>query len=219
MRAVVQRVARARVEVEAQETGAIERGLLVYLGVGAGDAAGELAWMADKVVGLRIFEDEQGKMARDVRDVGGSLLVVSQFTLYGDVRKGRRPSFTDAMEPEGAERLYESFVRAVRERGVPVATGRFRADMKVESVNDGPITMWIESPGEGSKTHKASGSERARTDAGARDLRGPSDVDQGPRNPAARRDDDPEANGPKARRDGTDGPNGQEHAGHQLRHR
>jgi D-tyrosyl-tRNA(Tyr) deacylase len=187
MRAVVQRVARARVEVSGEETGSIARGLLVYLGVGEADGDGEVGWMADKIVGLRIFEDEAGKMARDVRDVSGAVLVVSQFTLYGDVKKGRRPSFTDAMAPEGAERLYEMFVRAVRERGVPVATGRFRADMQVESVNDGPVTMWIESPAPAEKSEV-----RARTDAGARESRGPSDAPSPSRNPAAARASDPE---------------------------
>jgi D-tyrosyl-tRNA(Tyr) deacylase len=205
MRAVVQRVARARVEVSGEETGAIAHGLLVYLGVGQDDSEADLAWMADKLVGLRIFYDESGKMARDVRDVSGSVLVVSQFTLYGDVKKGRRPSFTDAMAPDGAERLYEMFVRAVADRGVPVATGRFRADMQVESVNDGPVTMWLESPAPSARVEapKASGStqspsalggERARTDAGARGNRGPSDATPTTRTPAASRDGAPGAN-------------------------
>lgn len=145
MKAVVQRVAGARVEVDGEVIGSVDRGLLVYLGVADGDSERDLAWMADKVSGLRIFQDEQGKMNRDVVDIDGALLVVSQFTLLGDCRKGRRPSFAGAMAPEPAERLYESFVGALREKGLPVATGRFRADMKVHSLNDGPITMLIDS--------------------------------------------------------------------------
>ena len=149
MRAVVQRVAHARVEVEGRAIGAIERGLLVYLGVAQGDDARELEWLADKVSGLRIFSDESGKMNHDVKDIGGKVLVVSQFTLLGDVRKGRRPSFGGAMAPELAERIYEAFASAVRARGVPVETGQFRADMKVSSLNDGPVTLVIDSPREG----------------------------------------------------------------------
>ena len=145
MKAVVQRVGASRVEVDGELVGAIDRGLLVYLGVAAGDETRDLEWLADKVSGLRIFEDDQGKMNRDVADVGGGILVISQFTLLGDCRKGRRPSFTGAMPPEPAERLYESFVGFLRTKGVPVATGRFRADMKVFSLNDGPITMLIDS--------------------------------------------------------------------------
>lgn len=145
MKAVVQRVGPSRVEVSGDVVGSIDRGLLVYLGVAAGDSSKDLEWMADKVRYLRVFEDEQGKMNRDVADTGGSVLVISQFTLLGDTRKGRRPSFTGAMAPEGAELLYESFVAALREKGLPVETGRFRADMKVFSLNDGPITMLIDS--------------------------------------------------------------------------
>lgn len=145
MKAVVQRVAGARVEVAGEVVGAIDRGLLVYLGVAIGDELRDVEWLAEKVRGLRIFEDEQGKMNRDVGDVGGGVLVISQFTLLGDCRRGRRPSFSGAMPPETAERLYESFVATVRAKGVPVETGRFRADMKVHSLNDGPITMLIDS--------------------------------------------------------------------------
>jgi D-aminoacyl-tRNA deacylase len=149
MKAVVQRVSHAHVEVDGATIGKIDRGLLVYLGVAEGDSERDISWMADKVRGLRIFEDEQGKMNRDVGDAGGSVLIISQFTLLGDCKKGRRPSFTGAMAPEPAERLYETFVAAirdgVRDKGVPVATGRFRADMKVHSLNDGPITMLIDS--------------------------------------------------------------------------
>jgi D-tyrosyl-tRNA(Tyr) deacylase len=129
-------------------TGAIGRGLLVYLGVGQGDGDRERAYVLGKVLGLRIFENESGKMDRSVVDIGGSVLVVSQFTLYGDVRKGRRPSFDAAMEPIAAEAAYEAFVADAR-RSIPVATGRFRADMQVASVNDGPVTIWIDSAGAG----------------------------------------------------------------------
>ncbi|MBX3223289.1 MAG: D-tyrosyl-tRNA(Tyr) deacylase [Labilithrix sp.] len=146
MRAVVQRVSWAKVEVDGEVTGAIERGLLVYLGAGKGDGDAERAWLLAKVLGLRIFEgdDGKGKMDRSVVDVGGALLVVSQFTLYGDVTKGRRPSFDGAMPPEEAERAYDAFVRDARAEGVRVETGRFRADMKVSSLNDGPVTIWID---------------------------------------------------------------------------
>lgn len=151
MRAVVQRVAWAKVEVDGptagaiETTGAIERGLLVYLGAGKGDGPDERKYILDKVLGLRIFENEAGKMDRSVVDVGGALLVVSQFTLYGDVRKGRRPSFDGAMPPEEAEKAYEAFVAEARASGIRVETGRFRADMKVSSLNDGPVTIWIDS--------------------------------------------------------------------------
>ena len=139
MRAVVQRVGWAKVEVSGEVTGAIERGLLVYLGAGHGDEDADRAYVLSKVLGLRIFENDEGKMDRSVVDVGGSLLVVSQFTLYGDVRKGRRPSFDGAMAPEDAERAYEAFVREARAQGIRVETGRFRATMKVSSSNDGPV--------------------------------------------------------------------------------
>lgn len=145
MKAVVQRVAHARVEVAGDVIGKIDRGLLVYLGIADGDSERDISWMADKVRGLRIFEDDQGKMNRDVGESGGSVLIISQFTLLGDCKKGRRPSFAGAMAPEPAERLYETFVSVVRDKGVPVATGRFRADMKVHSLNDGPVTMLIDS--------------------------------------------------------------------------
>ncbi|MFO0742042.1 MAG: D-aminoacyl-tRNA deacylase [Labilithrix sp.] len=147
----MQRVAWAKVEVDGptagaiETTGAIERGLLVYLGAGKGDGPDERKYILDKVLGLRIFENEAGKMDRSVVDVGGALLVVSQFTLYGDVRKGRRPSFDGAMPPEEAEKAYEAFVAEARASGIRVETGRFRADMKVSSLNDGPVTIWIDS--------------------------------------------------------------------------
>ena len=145
MRAVVQRVAWAKVEVEGETTGAIGRGLLVYLGAGKGDTDADRAYVLGKILGLRIFENDEGKMDRSVVDVGGALLVVSQFTLYGDVRRGRRPSFDAAMPPEDAERAYEAFVADARGGGIRVETGRFRASMRVSSENDGPVTIWIDS--------------------------------------------------------------------------
>jgi D-tyrosyl-tRNA(Tyr) deacylase len=145
VRAVVQRVSSAKVEVDGAVTGAIERGLLVYLGAGKDDGEAERAYLLSKILGLRIFENDEGKMDKSVVDVGGALLVVSQFTLYGDVRRGRRPSFDAAMPPEDAERTYEAFVADARATGIRVETGRFRADMKVTSVNDGPVTIWIDS--------------------------------------------------------------------------
>jgi D-aminoacyl-tRNA deacylase len=145
MRAVVQRVLRAQVEVGDRVVGAIDQGLLVYLGLGRGDSAEDRAWMLSKVAGLRIFPDDQGKMSRSVVDVGGSLLLVSQFTLYGDMRRGRRPSFDGAMPPEQAERGYDEAVAYARTLGVKVETGTFRAAMRVESVNDGPVTLWLDS--------------------------------------------------------------------------
>ena len=144
MRAVVQRVSRAVVTVDGERTGAIERGLLVYLGVGRGDGERERAWTIDKILGLRIFPNDEGKFDRSVLDVAGALLVVSQFTLYGDVKRGRRPSFDGAMPPAEAEREYERFVAAARER-IAVETGRFGAHMMVESVNDGPVTILLDS--------------------------------------------------------------------------
>ena len=143
MRAVVQRVFWAKVVVDDEVVGAIERGLLVYLGVGKGDTPAERTYLLDKILGLRIFSNEAGKFDRSVLDVGGSLLVVSQFTLYADVSRGRRPGFDAAMPPEGAEAEYEAFVAAAREK-LTVATGRFRAHMRVESGNDGPVTIWID---------------------------------------------------------------------------
>jgi D-tyrosyl-tRNA(Tyr) deacylase len=146
MRAVVQRVTRAKVTVEARETGAIEHGLLVLLGAGAGDTETDLAYLVDKIVNLRIFADDAGKMNRSVKDVGGGVLVVSQFTLYGDARQGRRPAFTGALEPIEAKRLYERSLDQIRAAGVVrVAAGEFAADMAVELVNDGPVTILLDS--------------------------------------------------------------------------
>jgi D-tyrosyl-tRNA(Tyr) deacylase len=144
MRIVLQRVSRARVTVEGRVTGEIGRGLLLLAGFTDGDSEDALAWMADKVVGLRIFPDDEGKMNRSVQEAGGGLLVVSQFTLYGDTRKGRRPSFVDAARPEIAIPLYEHFVELLRATGLPVGTGEFGAMMDVELVNDGPVTLILE---------------------------------------------------------------------------
>lgn len=145
MRACVQRVSEAQVEVDDEVVGQIGGGLLVLLGVAADDTEADALQMADKIVGLRIFEDEAGKMNRSLADVGGGLLAVSQFTLLGDCRKGRRPSFVAAAPPETAERLYEQFVEAVRSVGIEVATGRFRQHMHVSLVNDGPVTLLLDS--------------------------------------------------------------------------
>lgn len=146
MRAVLQRVSRAKVTVGAEVTGEIAAGWLVLLGVAPGDGHTEVAWLADKVANLRAFADLDGKMNLSVQEVGGSVLVVSQFTLYGDCQKGRRPGFTGAAPPAVAEPLYEAFVTALRALGVPVATGRFAADMQVELINDGPVTFVIDTP-------------------------------------------------------------------------
>ncbi len=144
MRAVVQRVSRAAVRVDGAVAGAVERGLLVLLGVAAGDGEAEARWMADKVAQLRIFEDPAGKMNLSVEDVRGGVLVVSQFTLLGDARKGNRPSFVTAAPPEAANALYERVCALLRERGLPVAQGVFRAHMDVELVNEGPVTILLD---------------------------------------------------------------------------
>jgi D-aminoacyl-tRNA deacylase len=146
MRAVVQRVSRAKVTVGDRITGSIDHGLLVLLGAGAGDAAADLQYIVDKIVNLRIFADDAGKMNRSVLDVGGGVLVVSQFTLYGDVRQGRRPAFTGALEPVAAKALYEDSLVAIRASGVGrVEAGEFAADMQVELLNDGPVTILLDS--------------------------------------------------------------------------
>ncbi|MCB9629388.1 MAG: D-tyrosyl-tRNA(Tyr) deacylase [Sandaracinaceae bacterium] len=145
MRAVIQRVSRADVVVDHEVVGAIGRGLLVYLGAGEGDQASDVAYMAQKIRGLRVFVDDEGKMSRSVEDIGGAVLVVSQFTLYGDVRKGRRPSFTAAAQPEVAQQLYEDVVAALRASGLDIQTGRFRASMTVRSEVDGPVTIQVDS--------------------------------------------------------------------------
>ena len=145
MRACVQRVDQAAVVVDAETVGQIGRGLLVLLGVSQTDTCNDASYLAEKIIDLRIFPDDAGKMNRSLAESGGAMLVVSQFTLYGDCRKGRRPSFIDAAAPEKGEQLYQEFVAAVQGRGVEVATGRFRADMKVSLVNDGPVTMLLDS--------------------------------------------------------------------------
>ena len=145
MRAAIQRVTRAKVTVAGEACGQIGRGMLVLLGVAADDTPEEARKLAQKIAGLRIFEDDQQKMNLALADVAGAMLVVSQFTLLGDCRKGRRPSFTDAAGPELAERLYQVFVEAVAEQGIAVATGRFRAHMEIELVNDGPVTLLLDS--------------------------------------------------------------------------
>lgn len=151
MRAVVQRVSRAKVTIDGVVSGAIDQGLLVYLGVGKGDGERERDWMIDKITGLRIFSNDEGKFDKSVVDVGGKLLVVSQFTLYGDVKKGRRPSFDSAMAPAEAEKLYDAFVARAR-HVIGVETGRFGAHMMVESINDGPVTILLDTHAIADKT-------------------------------------------------------------------
>jgi D-tyrosyl-tRNA(Tyr) deacylase len=151
MRAVIQRVDRAWVTVDWACVGKIGRGWLVLLGVARGDGDADAAWLADKLLNLRAFDDEQGKMNRSVLDVKGGILVVSQFTLLGDCRAGRRPSFTDAAEPAEAERLYVLFADLLRPTGLDIATGVFRAMMKIELVNDGPVTFVLDSRKPGSR--------------------------------------------------------------------
>jgi len=145
MRAVLQRVKRAKVTVDGETTGEIETGILVLLAVGAGDVESDASQLVDKIVNLRIFSDDDGKMNRSIIDVGGGLLVVSQFTLYADTRKGRRPSYVEAAAPDEANRLYEFFVVEARKILARVETGRFQAMMDVELVNDGPVTIILES--------------------------------------------------------------------------
>jgi D-tyrosyl-tRNA(Tyr) deacylase len=144
MRAVVQRVAEAGVTVDNESVARIGGGLCVLLGVGAADTPADADYLCDKIIGLRIFDDAAGKMNLPLREVGGSLLVVSQFTLYGDCRKGNRPSFTRAAEPAPAIALYERFVARARAAALPVATGQFQARMRVSLVNDGPVTLWLD---------------------------------------------------------------------------
>jgi D-tyrosyl-tRNA(Tyr) deacylase len=144
MRAVVQRVLEARVDVGDETIGRIGHGLLAYVGIGRGDTADDRAWILSKIVGLRVFEEGE-KMSRSVAEVGGALLLVSQFTLYGDVRRGRRPSFDDAMPPDEAADEYDKLVAEARTSGLHVETGRFRASMRVHSINDGPVTIWLDS--------------------------------------------------------------------------
>lgn len=146
MRAVIQRVKESSVRVDDRIIGQISRGLLVLLGVARGDGSSDADYLANKIANLRIFEDEHGKMNRSLLETGGQMLVVSQFTLLGDCRKGRRPSFVAAAEPGQATALYEQFIEAVRNLGISVETGRFQALMEVTLVNDGPVTLILESP-------------------------------------------------------------------------
>lgn len=145
MRAVVQRVLSANVMVDDHVVGAIGPGLVVFGAVGAGDGESEFRWLAEKIVNLRIFNDAEGKFNLSLQEVGGSILAVSQFTLYGDCRKGRRPSFVGAAPPDEARAMFERFVESLRETGVEVATGRFQAKMTVNVVNDGPVTILLDS--------------------------------------------------------------------------
>lgn len=145
MRAIIQRVRQAEVCVEGETTGRIDDGLLVFLGVGEGDDEGDMEYLIDKIVHLRIFADDDGKMNRSLLDVGGQMLVVSQFTLYADTSRGRRPSFVQAMDPGPAEKMYEQFVEEVSELGIEVETGVFGKMMDVELLNDGPVTIALDS--------------------------------------------------------------------------
>ncbi|SPF52114.1 D-tyr-tRNA(Tyr) deacylase [Candidatus Desulfosporosinus infrequens] len=145
MRSVVQRVKRASVTVNGERVGEISAGLLILLAVGQEDGEDDITWMVDKLVGLRIFEDEEGKMNRSVQDVGGAILMVSQFTLYGDCRSGKRPSFKTAAPPEQAKAMYERVVAGIRNHGLKVETGVFQAQMDVELINDGPVTLLLDS--------------------------------------------------------------------------
>ncbi len=145
MRAVIQRVKSAQVSVHGQVSGKIGKGLLVFLGVGKGDRESDLSFLASKIPELRIFEDASGKFNLSLKEIDGQILVVSQFTLYGDCRRGRRPSFTEAEEPAAASNLYEQFVSKLREQGLSVGTGEFQAKMEVHLVNDGPVTLLLDS--------------------------------------------------------------------------
>ena len=146
MRAVIQRVSRASVTVDGAITGSIERGLLVFLGVGKEDSQKDIDFIAGKIANLRIFEDNSGRMNLSVSDIGGAVLLISQFTLFGDCRKGRRPDFTAAGPPDMANKLYEQTVTAVKSKGVPVQTGVFAAHMDIDALNDGPVTLILDSP-------------------------------------------------------------------------
>lgn len=145
MRAVIQRVTSADVKIDGKVSGEISNGLMVLLGVGNGDTETDMKYIADKIIGMRIFSDENDKMNLSLKDVGGSMLVISQFTLYGDCSHGRRPYFGDAMEPAAANEMYEKFVAYVKEQGIHTETGEFGADMKVSLTNDGPVTIVLDS--------------------------------------------------------------------------
>jgi len=153
MRAVIQRVKSARVCVDGRVSGEIGKGLLVLLGVGKGDGEADLSFLTSKIPDLRIFEDDSGKFNLSLREIGGEILVVSQFTLFGDCRKGRRPSFTEAEEPSVAKQLYERFILRLKEQAIPVRTGEFQAKMEVHLINDGPVTLVLDSKqGQGDKS-------------------------------------------------------------------
>ncbi len=145
MKAVLQRVQSAQVFVDGRLTGKIGKGLLIFIGVGKGDEEGDLSYMVSKIPDLRIFEDASGKLNLSLREIKGEILLVSQFTLYGDCRKGRRPSFTDAEDPAPAQDLYERLIKRLKEEGIPVQTGEFQAKMEVHLVNDGPVTLLLDS--------------------------------------------------------------------------
>jgi D-tyrosyl-tRNA(Tyr) deacylase len=145
MRAVIQRVKSAQVYVDGRVTGKVGKGLLVLIGVGKGDGESDLSFLASKIPELRIFEDESGKFNLSLKEIGGEMLIVSQFTLYGDCRKGRRPSFTEAEEPAIAKNLYEQFISKLRQQGIVVQTGEFQAKMEVHLINDGPVTLLLDS--------------------------------------------------------------------------
>ncbi len=145
MRAVIQRVKSAEVRVEGQVVGKIGKGLLVFIGVARGDGENDLSYMVAKIPDLRIFEDETGKFNLSLRETAGAMLIVSQFTLHGDCRKGRRPSFTDAEDPPAAKALYDRFISRMKDQGIAVETGEFQAKMEVHLVNDGPVTLWLDS--------------------------------------------------------------------------
>jgi D-tyrosyl-tRNA(Tyr) deacylase len=149
MRAVIQRVKSAAVYVDERLSGQIKQGLLIFIGVGKGDAEDDVSYMATKIPELRIFEDSSGKFNLSLKEIGGEILVVSQFTLYGDCKKGRRPSFTDAEEPVAAKYLYEQFILRLKEQGLSVQTGEFQANMEVHLINDGPVTLILESKKDG----------------------------------------------------------------------
>ena len=145
MKAVIQRVKYSNVKIDGEVVGKCENGFMILLGVWQGDTKADADKLVKKIPNLRIFEDENGKMNKSIADIGGEILVVSQFTLYGDCRKGRRPSFDSAMKPEAANKIYEEFVEYIKGNGLRVETGRFGADMKVELLNDGPVTMLLDS--------------------------------------------------------------------------
>ncbi len=145
MRAVIQRSKEASVQVDGKTIGAITSGIVVFLGIQQSDSINEIRWIGDKIINLRIFEDENGKMNRSLAETGGEMLIVSQFTLYGDCRKGRRPGYSSAARPEHAEPLYEKFITYIEEKGIKVGTGKFQATMDVKLTNDGPVTLLLDS--------------------------------------------------------------------------